>query len=403
MSADAQSFETKVIHAGIEPDPLSGAVMTPIYQTSTYAQSSPGEHKGYEYSRTDNPTRTVLQTQLAELEQGTHALVFSSGLAATDAVLNLFQSGDHIIAGDDLYGGTYRLFEKVATYRGLEFDFIDLNNEGLLREKIKSNTKLIWFETPTNPMLNIFDIAKITSIAKEHGLLSVVDNTFMSPFFQNPLTLGADIVMHSMTKYINGHSDVVMGCLILKDREIKAPRTTWRDPNFAAPRTLYSRLKFLQNAVGATPGPFDCWLVLRGIKTLAVRMERHAQNALRVAHFLQDHPKVERVIYPGLPSHPGHDLASRQMRGFGGMMTFFTKGGLDQARTFLENLKLFTLAESLGGVESLIEHPAIMTHASIPAELRREIGIHDNLIRVSAGIENADDLIADLDQALAKI
>ncbi|MBN9501181.1 MAG: cystathionine gamma-synthase [Armatimonadetes bacterium 55-13] len=403
MSADAQSFETKVIHAGIEPDPLSGAVMTPIYQTSTYAQSSPGEHKGYEYSRTDNPTRTVLQTQLAELEQGTHALVFSSGLAATDAVLNLFQSGDHIIAGDDLYGGTYRLFEKVATYRGLEFDFIDLNNEGLLREKIKSNTKLIWFETPTNPMLNIFDIAKIASIAKEHGLLSVVDNTFMSPFFQNPLTLGADIVMHSMTKYINGHSDVVMGCLILKDREIKAPRTTWRDPNFAAPRTLYSRLKFLQNAVGATPGPFDCWLVLRGIKTLAVRMERHAQNALRVAHFLQDHPTVERVIYPGLPSHPGHDLASRQMRGFGGMMTFFTKGGLDQARTFLENLKLFTLAESLGGVESLIEHPAIMTHASIPAELRREIGIHDNLIRVSAGIENADDLIADLDQALAKI
>ncbi len=396
-------FETQVIHAGIEPDEATGAVMTPIYQTSTYAQSSPGEHKGYEYSRTDNPTRTVLQTQLAALEQGDKALVFSSGLAATDCVLNLFQTGDHVIAGDDLYGGTYRLFEKVATYRGLEFDFVDLTDEAKLREKINPNTKLIWFETPTNPMLNLFDIAKIAAIAKEHGILTVVDNTFMSPYFQNPLALGADIVMHSMTKYINGHSDVVMGCLVMRDRNLKAPRKTWSDPNFSAPKTLYARLKFLQNAVGATPGPFDCWLVLRGIKTLAVRMERHAQNAWQIAQFLERHPKVERVVYPGLPSHPGHELAKRQMRGFGGMVTFFTKGGLAEARTFLENLEVFTLAESLGGVESLIEHPAIMTHASIPPELRKEIGIHDNLVRMSCGIEHADDLIRDLDSALAKL
>lgn len=396
-------FETQVIHAGIEPDETTGAVMTPIYQTSTYAQSSPGEHKGYEYSRTDNPTRTVLQTQLAALEQGDKSLVFSSGLAATDCVLNLFQNGDHVIAGDDLYGGTYRLFEKVATYRGLEFDFVDLTDEAKLREKIKPNTKLIWFETPTNPMLNLFDIAKIAAIAKENGILTVVDNTFMSPYFQNPLTLGADIVMHSMTKYINGHSDVVMGCLVLKDRNLKAPRKTWSDPNFSAPKTLYARLKFLQNAVGATPGPFDCWLVLRGIKTLAVRMERHAQNAMQLAKFLESHPKVERVVYPGLASHPGHELAKVQMKGFGGMITFFTKGGLSEARTFLENLEVFTLAESLGGVESLIEHPAIMTHASIPPELRKEIGIHDNLVRMSCGIEHPDDLIKDLDSSLSKI
>jgi cystathionine gamma-lyase len=396
-------FETQVIHAGIEPDEATGAVMTPIYQTSTYAQASPGEHKGYEYSRTDNPTRTVLQTQLAALEKGDKALVFSSGLAATDCVLNLFQNGDHVIAGDDLYGGTYRLFEKVATYRGLQFDFVNLTDENALREKIRPETKLIWFETPTNPMLNLFDIANISRIAKEHGILVVVDNTFMSPFFQNPLELGADIVMHSMTKYINGHSDVVMGCLVMKDRQIKAPRKTWSDPNFSAPKTLYARMKFLQNAVGATPGPFDCWLVLRGIKTLALRMERHAQSAQRLAEFLDQHPKIERVIYPGLPSHPGHELAKKQMRGFGGMITFFTKGGLEEARRFLENLEVFTLAESLGGVESLIEHPAIMTHASIPPELRKAIGIHDNLVRMSAGIEHVDDLMKDLDQALSRM
>lgn len=402
-SSNDQHFETKVIHAGVSPDPQTGAVMTPIYATSTYAQSSPGEHKGYEYSRTDNPTRTVLQTQLAALEGGDHALCFSSGLASTDAVLNLFQSGDHVIAGDDLYGGTYRLFEKVATYRGLEFDFIDLSNEELLRSKLRPETKLVWFETPTNPMLNVIDIRKVSAIAHEHGALVAVDNTFMSPYFQSPLSLGADLVMHSMTKYINGHSDTVMGCLVFKDREIKAPRTTWKDPTYAAPKTLYARLKFLQNAIGATPGPFDSFLVLRGIKTMAVRMERHGQNAMKVAKFLEQHPKIERVVYPGLCSHPGHELAMTQMRGFGGMMTFFLKADLDGIRKFLSNLDLFTLAESLGGVESLIEHPAIMTHASVPPHLRKEIGILDNLVRASIGIENAEDLINDLDSALAKV
>lgn len=402
-SSNDQHFETKVIHAGIEPDPQTGAVMTPIYATSTYAQSAPGEHKGYEYSRTDNPTRTVLQNQLAALEGGDHALCFSSGLASTDAVLNLFQSGDHVIAGNDLYGGSYRLFEKVATYRGLEFSFIDLSNEQLLRETIRPETKLVWFETPTNPMLNVLDVKKISSIAHESGILVAVDNTFMSPYFQNPLQLGADIVMHSMTKYINGHSDVVMGCLVLKDREIKTPRKTWTDPTYSAPKTLYARLKFLQNALGATPGPFDSFLVLRGIKTMAVRMERHGRNAMTVAKFLEKHPKIDRVLYPGLCSHPGHELATQQMRGFGGMMTFFLKADLEQTRTFLSNVKLFTLAESLGGVESLIEHPAIMTHASVPPGNRLELGILDNLVRVSVGIENAEDIIADLDQALAKL
>lgn len=400
-ASDGQAFETQVIHAGIEPEVTTGAVMTPIFQTSTYAQASPGEHKGYEYSRTDNPTRSVLQTQLACLEKGDRALVFSSGLAATDAILNLFQSGDHVIAGDDLYGGTYRLFEKVATYRGLQFDFVNLTDLDRLRGALRPETRLIWFETPTNPMLTIFNISEIARIAHEAGALVVVDNTFMSPYFQSPLELGADVAMHSMTKYVNGHSDVVMGALVLRDKEIRAPRKTWRDPNFDAPKTLYARLKFLQNAVGATPGPFDCWLVLRGIKTLAVRMERHAQNAMKVAQFLEGHPKVEKVLYPGLPSHPGHELARRQMRGFGGMLTFFLKGGLVDSKRFLSRVKLFTLAESLGGVESLIEHPAIMTHASLPAGERQKIGILDNLIRVSVGIENADDLTKDLDQALS--
>jgi len=404
MSKDCnQSFETKVIHAGVEPDPLTGAVMTPIYASSTFAQSAPGVHKGYEYSRTDNPTRAALQAQLAALENGDKALCFASGLASTDAVLNLFQAGDHVIAGDDLYGGTYRLFEKVATFRGLQFDFIDMRNEELLRSKIRPETKLVWFETPTNPMLNVYDIKKIAGIAHEAGALCAVDNTFMSPFFQNPLDLGADIVMHSMTKYINGHSDVVMGCLVMNDRELKPPRKTWTDPTFQAPKTLYDRLKFLQNAVGAQTSPFDSFLVLRGIKTLAVRMERHGQNALKVAQFLEQHPKVERVLYPGLESHPGHSLASGQMRGFGGMMTFFLKADLEKTRTFLSTVKLFTLAESLGGVESLIEHPAIMTHASVPPEIRKQIGILDNLVRVSVGIENADDLIADLAFALSKV
>jgi len=396
-------FETKVIHAGVEPDPISGAVMTPIYQTSTYAQASPGEHKGYEYSRTDNPTRTVLQAQLAALESADQALVFSSGLASIDAVLNLLQSGDHVIAGDDLYGGTFRLFTKVAAYRGLQFSFVDLTNEEAYRAAFTPQTKLVWFETPTNPMLNVIDIEKVTSIAREHGALTAVDNTFMSPFFQRPLELGANIVMHSMTKYLNGHSDVVMGALMLRDKELPTPKVVWKDPNFAAPKTLYARLKFLQNAIGATPGPFDCFLVLRGIKTLAVRMRQHERNALEVARYLEQHPQVERVVYPGLQSHPGHAVARKQMSGFGGMITFFPKGGIEESRKFLESVKLFTLAESLGGVESLIEHPAIMTHASIPAAQRAEIGIADNLVRASVGIEAVQDIIADLDQALAAI
>lgn len=378
-------FETLAIHAGVEPEPTSGAVMTPIFQTSTYAQEAPGVHKGYEYSRTDNPTRTVLQASLAALEGAKHSLVFSSGLASTDTVLNLFKQGDHVVAGNDLYGGTYRLFTRVAANRGLQFDFVSMLDEEAIRNAIKPNTKLIWFETPTNPLLGLIDIQMVCRVAKERGVLVAVDNTFMSPYFQNPIALGADIVMHSMTKFINGHSDVVMGCLMLDDSE------------------LYAQLKFLQNAVGATPGPFDSWLVLRGIKTLAVRMQRHGENALDVAQWLEQHPKVERVIYPGLPSHKQHELAKKQMRGFGGMITFFIKGGVQQTDHVLKSLNIFTIAESLGGVESLIETPAIMTHASIPADIRAQIGLTDNLIRVSIGIESAKDLIEDLDQALCKI
>jgi cystathionine gamma-lyase len=403
MASHEQRFETKVIHAGVEPDPQTGAVMTPIYQTSTYAQASPGEHKGYEYSRTDNPTRTALQTQLAELEGGTHALVFSSGLASIDCVLSLFQPGDHIVAGNDLYGGTFRLFTKIATFRGLEFAFVDMTDEAAIREALKPNTRLLWLESPTNPLMNVVDIELVCRIASEHGALSAVDNTFMSPYFQRPLELGADIVMHSMTKYLNGHSDVVMGCLVIRDREMKPPRQSWTEAGFRwgdPPRTLYTRLKFLQNAVGATPGPFDCFLVLRGIKTLAVRMERHAANAMKIAEFLEAHPRVEKVLYPGLRSHPQHNVAERQTTGHSGMLTFYLAGDLEASRRFLETVKVFTLAESLGGVESLIEHPAIMTHASIPRELREQTGIYDNLIRISAGIENVDDLIEDLDQAL---
>lgn len=399
-------FETKVIHAGISPDPQTGAVMTPIYQTSTYAQPSPGEHRGYEYSRTDNPTRTVLQAQLASLESAEHALVFSSGLASIDAVLNLLRAGDHVVAGDDLYGGTYRLFTQVAAHRGIEFSFVDVGNEAALRASMRPNTRLVWFESPTNPMMNVVDIAMVASIAREHGALTAVDNTFMSPYFQRPLELGVDLVMHSMTKYLNGHSDVVMGALMFNDR----PLNGWRRGDSGGEErvgsegeTLYSKLKYLQNAIGATPGPFDCFLVLRGLKTLAVRMQRHGENAARIARFLEDHPKVERVLYPGLPTHPHHEIAARQTSGFGGMMTFLLKSDLNGARRFLEGVRLFTLAESLGGVESLIEHPAIMTHASIPPEVRQSIGILDNLIRVSAGIESADDLISDLNQSLANV
>jgi cystathionine gamma-lyase len=375
-------FATRAIHAGQEPDPQTGAVMTPIYQTSTYAQASPGVHRGYEYSRTDNPTRTAYQACVAALEGAKHALAFSSGLAATSTLLQTLKPGDHVVCCDDVYGGTFRIFDKVFRPQGIDFTFVDLSDLKKTREAFRPSTKLLWMESPTNPMLKILDISALCSLAREKDVRSVVDNTFMSSYFQKPLTLGADMVVHSVTKYMNGHSDVVGGVLATND-------TAW-----------FERLKFLQNAVGAVPAPMDCFLIMRGLKTLHVRMERHAQNAMAIARHLEKHPRVEKVIYPGLESHPQHAIAKKQMSGFGGMITFFIKGGLSEARHFLEKVKIFTLAESLGGVESLIEHPAIMTHASIPAQTRRELGIHDNLIRVSVGIEDLSDLLADLDRAL---
>lgn len=382
MTLKTQGFGTLAIHAGQAPDPQTGAVMTPIYQTSTYAQQSPGIHRGYEYSRTDNPTRTAYQSCVAALEGAQHALAFASGLATTDAILHRLKPGDHVLSCDDVYGGSFRIFDKVFKKLGIEFSFVDLSDLKKAEAAFRPNTRLVWIESPTNPMLKILDIAAITTLARKKGAISVVDNTFMSSYFQKPLSLGADIVVHSVTKYMNGHSDVVGGVLATSNT------------------ALYEELKFLQNAIGAVPAPMDCFLVMRGLKTLHVRMERHALNAMKIAEYLEAHPKVDRVIYPGLRSHPQHELARKQMSGFGGMMTFFIKGGLEQARSFLERVRLFTLAESLGGVESLIEHPAIMTHASIPAETRKELGIDDNLIRISVGIEDVADLIADLEQAL---
>ena len=378
-----QRFETRAIHAGCEPDSGTGAIMTPIFQTSTYVQESPGKHKGYDYSRTHNPTRTALEKNIASLEEGKYGLAFSSGMSAISTITQMLNAGDHIICSDDVYGGTFRLFDKVLKKFNLEFDFIDLTSLQSLERYIKNTTKLVWLESPSNPLLKLIDIEATARIAKSRGIVTVVDNTFATPFFQKPLKLGADIVMHSTTKYLNGHSDVIGGALVMNDQE------------------LYTKLQFLQNAAGGVPGPFDCFLVLRGIKTLAIRMERHAENALKIAQFLENHPKVRKVIYPGLSSHPQHELAKRQMTGFGGIVTFFIKGGLEAARKFLERVKVFSLAESLGGVESLIEHPAIMTHASLPKEIREKIGISDELIRVSVGIENIDDLIDDLKNALA--
>jgi len=375
-------FGTLAIHAGQPADLRTGAVMTPIYQTSTYAQESPGKHRGYEYSRTDNPTRTAYQECVAALDGGKHALAFASGLACTDAILHTLNPGDHIVCCDDVYGGTFRIMDKVFKRMGLDFTFVDLSDLSKTEAAFTSKTKLLWIETPTNPMLKVIDIAAVTAIAKRKGATSVVDNTFMSSYFQKPLTLGADIVVHSVTKYMNGHSDVVGGICVMNDSK------------------LYDQIKFLQNAVGGVPAPMDCFLVMRGLKTLHVRMERHAQNAMEIARYLEKHPKVERVIYPGLESHPQYAIARKQMTGFGGMITFFIKGGLPEARSFLEKVKVFTLAESLGGVESLIEHPAIITHASIPAETRKQLGIHDNLVRISVGIEDLADLKADLAQAL---
>jgi cystathionine gamma-lyase len=377
-------FGTRAIHAGQAPDPQTGAVMTPVYFTSTYAQKSPGVHQGYEYSRTDNPTRTAYQACVAELEGGKHALAFASGLAAMDTLVRTLKTGDHVVCCDDVYGGTFRLFDKVLSQHGIEFTFVDLSDLKKAEAAFTPKTKMLWMESPTNPMLKILDLEALCTLAKKKGALSVVDNTFMSAYFQKPLSLGADVVLHSVTKYMNGHSDVVGGILVLNSTP------------------LYDQLKYLQNAIGAVPGPMDCFLVLRGLKTLHVRMERHAQNAMQIARWLEKHPKVERVIYPGLESHPQHAIAKKQMTGFGGMITFFMKGGLDEARKFLENVRLFTLAESLGGVESLIEHPAIMTHASVPPMNRKLLGIHDNLVRLSVGIEDVADLQADLEYALGQ-
>lgn len=374
---------TKAIHAGVEPDPTTGAIMTPIYQTSTYVQSGPGEHKGYEYSRTHNPTRTALQKALAELENGKHGLCFSSGMAAIDAVIKLLKPGDEVISTDDLYGGTYRIFTKIFEAYGIKFHFVDMNDLANVTAKLNANTKLIWAETPTNPTLKIIDIKALAAFAKKQKCLLGVDNTFASPYLQNPLDLGADIVMHSVTKYLGGHSDVVMGALVVKTDD------------------LNERLSFIQNSCGATPGPQDCFLVLRGLKTLHLRMERHCENGKAIAEWLVKHPKVDKVYWPGLPTHVNHAIAKSQMHGFGGMISFTMKGDkMEDAKRVLSSTKLFALAESLGGVESLLGHPASMTHASIPREERLKTGLADSLIRLSVGVEDVEDLIEDLRNAL---
>jgi cystathionine gamma-lyase len=377
-------FNTKTIHGGQQHDPSTGAVMPPVYQTSTFVQTSPGVHSGYEYSRAANPTRTALENALASIENGTRGLAFSSGLAATDCVLRMLKAGDEIIAMDDLYGGTYRMFTRIYKDSGIKFHFIDMNDLDKLRSLINENTKLVWVETPTNPLMKLADIEAIAKITKEKGILFAVDNTFASPYLQRPLDLGADIVMHSATKYLGGHSDVIAGALIIKDA------------------TLGDQMHFLQFATGATLGPQDSYLVLRGIKTLHIRMERHCENGAKIAEYLKNHPKIKTVYYPGLKDHPFHEIAKKQMHGgFGGMVSFtFASGEKADAIKFLENLKVFTLAESLGGVESLANHPALMTHASIPEDKRKEGGISDDLVRLSVGIEDVDDLIADIEQAL---
>jgi len=379
----SMKFNTKVIHAGVSPDPSTGAIMTPIFQTSTYVQEEPGVHKGYEYARTGNPTRTVLENNLAALENGKYGLCFSSGLGALDTLLKLLSPGDEIISTNDLYGGSYRLMTRVYGRFGIKSHFIDLNNTAQLEKLINPRTRLIWIETPTNPMLNIIDIRKVTKVAEKFGILTCVDNTFASPYIQRPLDLGADLVLHSCTKYLGGHSDVVLGAIITKKKE------------------LDDQLRFLQNACGAVPGPMDCFLVLRGIKTLPVRMKRACRNAATLADFLTTHPAVKKVYYPGFKTHPGHELAATQMRSFGAMVSFtLKKDTLTEAKKVLRSFEVFSLAESLGGVESLVGHPATMTHASIPKEERLKVGLTDSLIRLSVGIEDIDDLIADLTQAL---
>jgi len=383
MKESKIKFNTKTIHGGQSPDPAYGAVMPPVYLTSTYAQSTPGGHKGYEYSRTHNPTRTALENALASIEDGARGLCFGSGMAAIDAVLKLLSPGDEVISTNDLYGGSYRLFTKVFANYGIRFHFVDMQNPEHVAEKINEKTKLIWVETPTNPMMNIVDVQAITKLSLNKEILVVVDNTFASPYLQQPLKLGADIVMHSATKYLGGHSDVVLGALVVRDE------------------SLAEQLAFIQNASGAVCGPMDAFLVLRGIKTLHVRMQRHCENGKAVAEFLSDHPKVKKVYWPGFENHPNHKVAQTQMKDFGGMLSFVPKNDtLESATSIVENLKVFTLAESLGGVESLAGHPASMTHASIPKEEREKSGVVDGLIRLSVGLEDIDDLIDDLKQAI---
>ncbi len=377
-------FATRAIHAGQDPDPATGATIVPIYQTSTYTQEAPGQHKGYEYGRTGNPTRTALEECVASLEGGDYGLAFASGLAATVATMSLLSTGDHVVAGHDLYGGTYRLFDKVLAHTGgLEFTYADTTDPEAVEKALRPETKLLWIETPTNPLLTLSDIALLSEMARERGAVVAVDNTFASPYFQRPLSLGADIVVHSTTKYMGGHSDVVGGAIVTSN------------PDF------YEGIKFYQNAAGGVPGPFDSWIVLRGLKTLAVRMRQHEENALAVAEFLRDHAQVETVHYPGLPTHPQHELARRQMSGFSGMVSFTLKGGAEAAYAAVQKTKVFHFAESLGGVESLITHPATMTHAAIPRAQREARGVTDGLMRLSVGIEDKEDLIADLDRAMS--
>jgi cystathionine beta-lyase/cystathionine gamma-synthase len=374
---------TKFIHAGVEPDPSTGAIMTPIYQTSTFVQEAPAKHKGYEYARSQNPTRTALESAFAAIENAKHGLAFSSGVAATDAVIKLLQPGDEVIAAADMYGGTYRMFTKIYSKFNIRFHYVNMQDANNIKQHINSNTKLIWTETPTNPLMNITDISAVAAIAKQHKILVCVDNTFASPYLQNPLDLGADLVMHSVTKYLGGHSDVIQGCLMMNNDQLR------------------EQLYFIQKSTGAVPGPMDCFLVLRGIKTLHVRMQRHCENGERIAHFLRNHPKVGKVYWCGFEDHPNYQIAKNQMRGFGGMMSFTLKDdSVEEAKRVLSSTKLFALAESLGGVESLINHPASMTHASIPRDERIKNGLTDSLIRLSVGIEDAEDLIDDLKQSI---
>ncbi len=376
-------FGTKAIHAGQHPDPSTGAIMTPIYQTSTYVQESPGKNKGYGYARGKNPTRVALENCLASLEGGKHGICFSSGMGSMDAVIKLLKPGEEVVTGNDLYGGSYRMFTKIYEPFGIKFHFVDMTNPDNVSKAINKNTKLIWVETPTNPTMQIIDIAEMSQIAKNNKILLAVDNTFASPYLQNPLTLGADIVMHSVTKYLGGHSDVVMGALIVNDDK------------------LHEQLYFILNSCGANPGPMDSWLVLRGLKTLHLRMERHCDNGRKVAHFLKSHPKIDKIYWPGFPDHPNHEVAKKQMKDFGGMISFTTKNAtLESTFKLASSFKVFSLAESLGGVESLINHPATMTHGSIPREEREKVGVVDSLLRLSVGVEDIEDLIADLKQAL---